>query len=565
MKKIKLGLLMDQLDCDAFLFDLITILSRQPNIELYLLMNQSATHKGKFKKILDLLKEIGLFKFINILLFMLLVSLEKKIITLTANSTELLNLSIEKKLNPDIFSGEISLTPHFLESPNSKKRIFVSYNNGDIEKISSLDLDLILRGNGSGIFKGKILQSAKDGIISFHHGDNRWNRGGPYGFWEVYFRKPETGFIIQILNEKLDDGDVIFRGEMPTSILYTLNKINLLQTGNIFMERIIKEYATTGLLPPVLPKTPYSYMLLKSPKLTQLFLYCIRSSGLIISSYLKFKILRKNSRWSVAFVRSDWKNSNLSKATIIKNPKGRFLADPFVITRSNQTMIFVEDYNFLHEKGVISAIQIFPDGSYEILSDIIKEDFHLSFPYLFEYKGILYMIPETSSQKTIRLYKCIKFPHQWQFLDNLMENVDALDSMIFEHSDMWWLLTNMAPDGSSSQDSQLCVFSATSPLSRDWQPHPKNPVCFSPEYGRNGGLLRDKNGSLFRVRQKQGFNHYGKSYSIAKINRLDLDFYEELFYCEVEPKFFPNLTGTHHMSSERGITVFDFVKEEIII
>ena len=68
----------------------------------------------------------------------------------------------------------------------------------DIENIKKLNLDLLIRG-GSGILQGNILNTCPLGIISFHHGDNRWNRGSPPAFWEVYFKKPSTGFIIQIL------------------------------------------------------------------------------------------------------------------------------------------------------------------------------------------------------------------------------------------------------------------------------------------------------------------------------------------------------------------------------
>jgi len=124
----------------------------------------------------------------------------------------------------------------------SKSQLLVRYSKEDIEKIKLLNLDLIVRGNASGIFKGDILTVAKDGIISFHHGDNRWNRGSPPAFWEVYLRKPSTGFIIQILNEDLDGGSVIFRGNIPTKRSYTENIINLLTKSNPYMEKIIFDY-----------------------------------------------------------------------------------------------------------------------------------------------------------------------------------------------------------------------------------------------------------------------------------------------------------------------------------
>ena len=43
------------------------------------------------------------------------------------------------------------------------------------------------------------------------------------------------------------------------------------------------------------------------------------------------------------------------------------------------------------------------------------EEFHLSYPYLFEFKDDLYMCPETGEKGEIRLYKCIDFPLKWVF------------------------------------------------------------------------------------------------------------------------------------------------------
>ena len=60
-----------------------------------------------------------------------------------------------------------------------------------------------MRG-GSGILKGEILRSSKFGIISFHHGDNRFYKGKPSA-WEVKEKNLKSGFTIQILNEKLDE------------------------------------------------------------------------------------------------------------------------------------------------------------------------------------------------------------------------------------------------------------------------------------------------------------------------------------------------------------------------
>ena len=46
--------------------------------------------------------------------------------------------------------------------------------------------------------------------------------------------------------------------------------------------------------------------------------------------------------WNVAFQFTDWKNVTLHKSNIIKNPNGRYLADPFVIKRNDSHFCFVK-------------------------------------------------------------------------------------------------------------------------------------------------------------------------------------------------------------------------------
>jgi len=254
------------------------------------------------------------------------------------------------------------------------------------------------------------------------------------GVFEVYFKRPATSFTIRILNGKHNGRDVVSRCEITTKSLYASNLANLYRAASSLMTQIIKDYATTGNLPPALPKNSSSNTLLEVPKYTTTQRYPIQTYSTIASPHLKRWILGHHKRWSVAYIMSDWTTADLPKATIMKNPKGRFLADPFVVTYANKTVIFAEDYHYSNDRGLISAVEIFSDGSYELISDVIKERFHLSFPYAFEYKGDLYMIPESCEAGAIRLYKCIQLPRKWEYLYDIMEGVSAVDTMVFEHS-----------------------------------------------------------------------------------------------------------------------------------
>ena len=100
---------------------------------------------------------------------------------------------------------KIQLKPQLNDS-----EIYLSFKKSSIEEIKKNKIDLILRC-GSKILRGKILSCCKFGVLSYHHGDNSYFRGSPAGFWEVYFSNKLTGFIIQKLNNKLDNGKILFK------------------------------------------------------------------------------------------------------------------------------------------------------------------------------------------------------------------------------------------------------------------------------------------------------------------------------------------------------------------
>ena len=69
----------------------------------------------------------------------------------------------------------------YVEPNISSSGLYYSYKNEDIDKIKNSNLDVLIRG-GSGILQGDILNICRMGVISFHHGDNNFYRGGPQGF-----------------------------------------------------------------------------------------------------------------------------------------------------------------------------------------------------------------------------------------------------------------------------------------------------------------------------------------------------------------------------------------------
>lgn len=555
-RKTRIGVLMDSLDSDSWLHDIVTELARDEHIALYLLQN--APHRlAGFARLRHKIGQVGIARFVSIAFFNVVEALEQRL--LAAVLPEVRKHFVTRPLDPAIFEERLTIVPTF-----SKSRAVVTYSDAEIARVEALELDLMIRGNGTGIYRGKILEAARHGIMSFHHGDNRWNRGGPPAFWEVYRRTPATGFVIQILNEHLDGGQIVFRGEAPTKRSYTENMVNLFRTANPWMVHLVRTFARTGSLPAPLPQEPYSDVLLKTPRLSVTFRYLARVGGLVAWRAIRRKLFRRRLRWSVGFARTCWQQANLSKVVVVPNPPGRFLADPFVVRRNGSTVILVEEFDFSTDKGVISAVRVADDNSVELIPSILEEPFHLSFPFPFEYGGELYMIPESNDARAIRLYRCQRFPDQWVHVMDLMRDVSSVDTIVFERDGRWWMLTNLRAEGAGEIGPALHAFSATTPLTSDWTPHPDNPVVFSATIGRNGGLLRGADGSFFRVRQRYGYNQYGGAASIARIEELSPTKYRETHFCDIEPRFLPNLEGTHHMHSEGQFTVIDLLRERTL-
>ena len=542
---IKVGYILDNEKADQSNYEIIQWMCNE-DIELTCLINQvpMRSFSQKFKYYL---KRVGDRGFSRILLrinkFAELFSLSKRDRTL-----------ITKKINvKSYFKKTFDVTPNI-----SKSGLVYRYRDDQINKIKAENLDLIIRG-GSGILKGDILLASKFGILSFHHANNQVNRGGPAGFWEVFHRNPKSGFTIQILTEELDGGRILKRGEFLTQRLWLQNYANLLDKSNFYMKNILEFFIKNRTFPPHLDNVPYSMPLYQIPSLFKIFSYQLKSFQLILKIIIE-KVLNINFSWSVRYQYKSWNNLVMWKSREIANPKGTFLADPFIVKYGKTDFIFVEEYVYSKKRGHISVLQV-EDEQPIYLGKILEENFHLSYPMIFEYKNNFYMVPETGKKRSIRLYKCMDFPLKWGFEKTIMSHVDAADATIFPYENKWWMLVNIDPAGRNDHCSELFAFWSEDPTSDKWIPHKLNPLIINPAKARMGGLFKDGE-QIYRVAQCQGFNMYGEKSIIYNIKELTIDKYEEEKVCANHPQFSEDILGTHHMHSNSNLTVFDCVSKK---
>ncbi|KAG9158628.1 hypothetical protein Leryth_019222 [Lithospermum erythrorhizon] len=205
-----------------------------------------------------------------------------------------------------------------------------------------------------------------------------------------------------------------------------------------------------------------------------------------------------------------------------------FVADPFLYVQGDILYLFFEAKNAVTMQGDIGAARSIDKGAtWQPLGIALDEDWHLSYPYVFEFNGNMYMLPEGSGKGELRLYRSVKFPLEWT-LDRVLLKRPLVDSFIISYDGKYWLFGSDHTDISSKNNGQLEIWYSSSPLG-PWKPHKRNPIYNSDRsFGaRNGGRPFEYNGYLYRVGQDCG-ETYGKHIRIFRVDVLTIDDFREV-------------------------------------
>lgn len=141
----------------------------------------------------------------------------------------------------------------------------------------------------------------------------------------------------------------------------------------------------------------------------------------------------KIETWAVAY--RNKKHGYLEDGSgfkVIDNGYKGWCADPFLFEYNNETYLFVEFFSYKLNRGVISYSKYNTEtNSFDSFKEIITEDYHLSYPLVFEYNNQIYMIPETSESETLYFYKAVNFPEKWEKTGSLISGIKIVDTTPF--------------------------------------------------------------------------------------------------------------------------------------
>ncbi|XP_021890552.1 LOW QUALITY PROTEIN: glycosyltransferase family protein 64 protein C5, partial [Carica papaya] len=233
-----------------------------------------------------------------------------------------------------------------------------------------------------------------------------------------------------------------------------------------------------------------------------------------------------------------------------------FVADPFLYIQGNTMYLFYETKNPATMQGDIGVAKSIDKGAtWQPLGIALDEDWHLSYPYVFNYLGEIYMMPESSEKGELRLYRALSFPLHWK-LDRIVLKKPIVDPVLINHDGNYWLFGSDHSGFGTMKNGQLEIWYSSSPLG-PWKPHKKNPIYNVDKSlgARNGGRPFLYNGNLYRVGQDCG-ETYGRRVRTFKMEVLTESEYKEIevpFNLEVINKGKNTWNGAryHHFDAQQ--------------
>ena len=419
------------------------------------------------------------------------------------------------------------------------------------------DLVLIL---GHWIPDGAAIFGSVADVIQVRIGDSVAGGLPLIGFLESDAGADQTPIRLFRIDAANPSGSLLIDGRTRTKPLFSLNQVACWDRLASLLQALLAGPTDGGFARPAsIPLAPASLPVEQAAGLAgRLLTYPARVLARGVGFAAQYA--RGARRWSIAIHRSgpSWDDYG-QPAKIEQPPRGGYHADPMLYWHesSNTAYCFVEEFDQEAGKAHIAVLKEGPSGWLR-LGVALEEPFHLSFPFLFEHAGILYMCPECSESRTITVYRCADFPMRWVPTAVLMSDVSAADTMIFPRQGRWWMLTNIDRGAFPDHQSELHVFHAESPLSGNWQQVPGNPVKLDSRGARNGGLglVGDR---IFRFGQVQAFGAYGAGLHLYEIMKLDIDGFEERLIRKITPPARSGAVGIHTFSTIAGYVAVDLL------
>lgn len=230
-------------------------------------------------------------------------------------------------------------------------------------------------------------------------------------------------------------------------------------------------------------------------------------------------------------------------------------ADPFLFEKDGRTYLFVEMFDNVTEKGLIGFSELV-NNKFSQPQVVLEENFHLSYPYVFEENGIVYMMPETRDNGCIQLYRAEEFPTKWVKDRVIIEIKDAVDTVIDGDDIITSVITSPV-----EMKTRLEIYDR-----KTGTPTFANPVKDDDQISRGAGRIIEHKGKKLRPAQNCTNAEYGAGLIFYEIKK-DANGYAEKEYSKLSPCQIlcgkEKILGAHTYARTSEIEIVDVKKRRI--
>lgn len=163
----------------------------------------------------------------------------------------------------------------------------------------------------------------------------------------------------------------------------------------------------------------------------------------------------------------------------------RYLADPFGVVRGAVVHVFVEAFDYRTKHAVIEHHEFGADRTWRGGTTALMRPYHLSYPFIVEEGGEVFMVPESFRANEIALYRAQRFPGEWEREAVLLPGVAGAEPSLLRYRDRWWMFFTIV--GSRGRDQRELHVAYADALTGPWHLYARNPVIDDRTGARPGG------------------------------------------------------------------------------
>ncbi len=439
------------------------------------------------------------------------------------------------------------------------------FSSDDVAKIRSYTLDFVLRF-GFGILKGEILDCARYGIWSYHHDDDRKYRGVPTGFWEIMFDDPINAAILQRLTSRLDSGVILRKGYFATiNHSWEANLNNLLHQTTAWPLQVCADIENGHSEFLAVENSPES-ALYHLPGNLKMIRFLLKVAANKIRFH--YRDLFLTEKWNIgiipqaveAFVKEGNNDIPEPQWLNLSDEKSLYHADAFGFNKDGYFHIICEQFDYKNAKGILTSFRVGTQNNTPSAQTIaLHKEYHLAYPYLFDYKGEYYCIPENSKAGDVDLYRFDTTSGKLIFVQTLIPGLKAVDPSLFFHEGKWWLFFT----DTASTNERLHIWYSDE-FTGPYISHRNNPVKTDVRSSRPAGKPFYLDGKLLRPAQDCSVRS-GRRIVLNQLIKLSADEFVEIPYAIVNPSPHSKYRdGMHTFCVSDGAVIVDGKRELFI-